>query len=410
MTGTAWPSPHSTAPPSPPTRPRPCAGSPPARSSGRREPPSRRSCARGGPALFLEVALSTTDALALPFYCPIEPAIHPAADEAAHRAVGWIDAMGFARTGDEHARALGTNSADFYARFAPHADLDRLWLAACWVYWGFAFDDARCDEGPLAADPAGFARMAAHTQRALEIPGPLHTGDRYAAAVHDLGERFRACATPVQNRRFHHAHRAWLSGVQWQVGNRATGRMPVLDEYLTMRLHSAGGEPTYAMLEIVNGEEVPAREMDSPAVQALTEMAICVDALDNDRHSFARESGRHQTDQNILTVLMAQDGSTPEQALYDAVALRDSVLCRFLELAERVRAHASRPLARYLDDLAHGIRGNIEWALSVPRYLGAGSGGLRTAPAPPVWAGSPLAGTLDPRRLPTVSWWWQDLA
>lgn len=352
-----------------------------------------------------------TDALALPFYCPIAPAIHPEAAEAERRAVGWIDAMEFVRPGAEYARVLGTNSTEFYARFAPHADPERLWLAACWVYWGFAFDDARCDEGPLAADPAGFARVAAHTQRALETPGPLHTGDRYGAAVHDLGERFRACATPVQNRRFHHAHRAWLTGVQWQVCNRAVGRMPTLDEYLTMRLHSAGGDPTYAMLEIVNGEEVPAREMDSSVVQALTEMAICVAALDNDRHSFARESGRHQTDQNLLTVLMAQDGSTPEQALHGAVALRDSVLCRFLELSETVRVRASPPLRRYVDDLAHGIRGNIEWALGVPRYReGDAAGGARHSAAlsSPHWTDTPLAGGQDLRRLPSVSWWWQD--
>ncbi|WP_037842985.1 terpene synthase family protein, partial [Streptomyces sp. NRRL WC-3549] len=161
--------------------------------------------------------MSATDALALPFYCPIEPAIHPEAEEAEQRAVDWIRRAGFARSDAERLRVLATRSAHFYARFAPHADRDRLWLAVCWIYWGFAFDDAYCDEGPLASDPAGFARVAAHTQRALEIPGPLSTHDPFAAALHDLGERFRACATSVQNRRFHHAHRSWLSGVQWQV-------------------------------------------------------------------------------------------------------------------------------------------------------------------------------------------------
>ncbi len=179
-----------------------------------------------------------------------------------------------------------------------------------------------------------------------------------------------------------------------------------------MRLHAAGGEPTYALLEIANGEEVPAREMDSAAVCALTEMAICVAALDNDRHSFARESGRRQTDQNILTVLMAQDGSTAEQALHDAVALRDSVLCRFLELGEKVRARAGRPLRRYLDDLAHGIRGNIDWARDVPRYLHTyGRGAVpRTPTAVPstAWSEIPLADGRVPPRLPTIAWWWQD--
>jgi hypothetical protein len=211
------------------------------------------------------------------------------------------------------------------------------------VYWGFAFDDVRCDEGPLADDPAAFAAMAAATQRALEVPGPLVSGAPYTAAIHDIGERFLACAGPVQNRRFQHAHRAWLAGVQTQVGYRAGGRTPTLDDYIAMRLHSAGGEPTYAMLEIANGIEVPAREMDSPAVCALTEMAILVAALDNDRHSHAREGERRQTDQNIITVLRAQD-RTADEALCEAVALRDSVLDRFLTLRDRVATKASSDL------------------------------------------------------------------
>jgi hypothetical protein len=349
-----------------------------------------------------------------PFYCPIEPAIHPQAEEAERRALAWIDQSGLCRTATERAWVAATRSADFYARFAPHADLDRLWITACWVYWGFAFDDARCDEGPLATDPAAFTRMAASVQRALEVPGPLRCGDPYAAALHDLAERFRALAGPVQNRRFHHAHRAWLTGVQWQIGNRATGHMPGLDDYLTMRLHSAGGEPTYAMLEIANGLDVPDREMDSPAVRALTEMAIMVAALDNDRHSNAKETSRHQTEQNIISVLMAQDHCTPTEALHGAITLRDAVLERFLSLRDQVLPRASTPLRRYLADLAHGIRGNIEWGKRVPRYLS-----LNDATIPPSipgqkpdirWADGPRAGGRDPERLSSIAWWWQDLA
>lgn len=351
-----------------------------------------------------------------PFYCPIESAIHPQADEAERRALAWVDRSGLCRGDAERARFVGTRSADFYARFAPHADLDRLWITACWVYWGFAFDDARCDEGPFATDPAAFAPMALSVQRALEVPGPLSCTDPYAAALHDIGELFRASAGPVQNRRFHHAHRAWLTGVQWQIGNRATGHMPDLDDYLTMRLHSAGGEPTYAMLEIANGLDVPAREMDSPAVCALTEMAILVAALDNDRHSHAREISRRQTGQNIISVLMAHHHYSLPHAMDEAVALRDAVLERFLSLRDRITPRASTPLRHYLADLGHGIRGNIEWGLGVPRYRtrnGAEPASQSRVPAQATtghWTDTPRTSRQDPRCLPSIAWWWKDPA
>ncbi|MGP2439198.1 terpene synthase family protein [Streptomyces sp. JW3] len=349
-----------------------------------------------------------------PFYCPIESAVHPEAEEAERRALAWLSHSGLCRTPADLARCAGSRSAEFYARFAPNADLDRLWPASLWVYWGFAFDDARCDEGPLATDPAAFATMAYSVQRALETPGPLHCADPYAAALHEIGELFRAAAGPVQNRRFEQAHRGWLTGVQWQIGNRATGRMPDLDAYLTMRLHSAGGEPTYAMLEIANGLDVPDREMDSPAVRALTEMAILVASLDNDRHSYTKETEHCPTEQNAVNVFQVHHGCSLRQARDETIALRDAVLERFLVLRDRVTPRAGASLRHYLTDLGHGIRGNIEWALRVPRYH-APDGTARTAPAhipaqasADHWADAPRSGSHDPRRLPSVAWWWSD--
>lgn len=355
-----------------------------------------------------------------PFYCPIESAVHPDVDRVEQRCLAWIDRIGFCASSAERASALGSDSADFYARFAPCADPERLWIAACWVYWGFAFDDAHCDDGELSRDPGAFADLAGRVQRALETPGPYESGNEggggsgprgarepYAVAVHDIGERFRACSTPVQMRRFHQAHRGWLTGVQWQIGNLARGRMPSLDDYIAMRLHSAGGEPTYAMLELANGAEVPGAEMDSPAVCALTEMAILVAALDNDRHSFARESRGGEATPNLFTALAHQEGIAVERAVGPAVALRDGVLCRFLTLRERVLPRASQELRRYLVDLGHGIRGNAEWGQRVPRYRGA-DGSAGAPPACLEWAERPSHTVGGPPPLPSVAWWWDD--
>ena len=348
-----------------------------------------------------------------PFYCPIEPAIHPKVDEVEQRAIAWIDQFGFCGTTAERAWVIGTNSADFYARFAPESDMERLLTAVCWVYWGFAFDDAHCDEGTMSTNPAEFAALAGRVQRALEMVGPCQFNDPFAAAIHELGERLRVCATPVQVRRFLHAHRAWLFGVQWQIGNRSRRHMPSLDDYITMRLHSAGGEPTYAMLEIANGSEVPACEMDSPAVCALTEMAILVAALDNDRHSFAKEVSRCQAEQNIFTVLMRHNNVTLEQAVHDAVALRDRILCRFLWLREKVLLNASQELRRYLTDLGHGIRGNAEWGLRVARYLSlndltTGPGAI-SFPERISWADRAIDASPWPPPIPAITWWWDAL-
>ncbi|MCP3802949.1 terpene synthase family protein [Allokutzneria sp. A3M-2-11 16] len=333
-------------------------------------------------------------------YCPLDGARHPEVSSVQRRAVEWLDQAGFCRDPAARTTALASSSADFYARFAPHAHVEGLLTAVLWVYWGFAFDDACCDEGELSADPAAFASLAGRVQRSLETPhdtDSIDSEDPFAAAVADIGSRFRATGSAVQVRRFVDAHRAWLFGVLWQIGNRARDHLPGLDEYLTMRLHSAGGEPAFAMLELANGlDDIPEREMDSPRVRALTEMAIAVAALDNDRVSHAKEAGRGQTDQNIFTVLRHQEKCGPREAVELAVSLRDRILDRFLQVREHATRTASEPLRRYLADLGHGIRGNIEWGAHVARYRD---------PAPLTWTEKPLVSswTAIP---PSIAWWW----
>lgn len=344
-----------------------------------------------------------------PFYCPVEPAIHPEADLVEERAVEWIDRIGLGSDREQRRRVVGTRSAEFYARFAPHGIVANLQAAVHWVYWGFAFDDARCDSGPLSTRPAEFAEMAGRMQRVLEVPhAPPEDGDVFAVALRDIGRQFRECATPTQVRRFNEAHRAWLSGVVQQVGNRARGRMPGLDEYVVQRINSAGGPPTLAMLEIANVAEVPARDMDSLPVRALTEMVCLIAALDNDLHSYQRERDGGHTDQNIVNVHVHHGGSTVAQAMQETVALRDRVMRRFLHVRERVLADAGPALTTYVHGLAHALRGNIDWGLNTPRYTGAENGepprdvGVRS----PGWATEPSDRSSQPPDIPAISWWW----
>jgi hypothetical protein len=339
-------------------------------------------------------------------FCPLESAVHPRVRQVEKRAVEWIDGSGMCASDRERAWVVATHSADFFARLAPVADEDRLLAAALWVYWGFAFDDARCDRGPLSVRPAQFNSLAGQVQRACETRLAVPE-DRYARSLQDIMGRFRSFAPPTQVARFVHAHRTWLSGVAWQIGNQAVGRMPGLDEFLAMRLQSSGGHPTFALLELATGGEVPDRELHRPAVLALTEMAIMVAALDNDRHSLHKEMCRDRADQNIYTVLTAGRSLSLQEAVDEANRLRDRILRRFLDLHDRVRPTAGVDLAAYLQGLRHGVRGNNEWGLRVPRYLAFGHWPDEQEDVLPAWAAEPS----DPRPgpiegAPSVAWWW----
>ncbi|MGW7065432.1 terpene synthase family protein [Streptomyces sp. NPDC054855] len=341
-----------------------------------------------------------------PLYCPLESAVHPHVLPIQKQAVEWVESSGMCASEREKAWVVATHSGQFFARFAPVADDERLLAAVLWVYWGFGFDDARCDHGPLSGRPAQFNVLAGRLQRACETDS-APAGDRFIGALQDIMRRFRSFAPPTQVHRFVQAHRAWLAGVSWQIGNQAAGRMPGLDEFLVMRMLSAGGHPTLALLELATGAEVPDREMHRPAVQALTEMAMMVASLDNDRHSLHKELSRGHTDQNIYTVLMAERGIPLQQAVHEANALRDRMLRRFLHLHDRVRPTAGTDLATYLQGLRYGVRGNNEWGLRVPRYLSLGHWPDEMEDLSLTWADEPCDRRPGPvEGAPSVAWWW----
>ncbi|MFD0205689.1 MULTISPECIES: terpene synthase family protein [Saccharothrix] len=337
-----------------------------------------------------------------PFYCPIDAAVHPRVDDVERDALAWVERVGLAADDRQRTLLRHTSSAEFYARFAPHADYDGLRIAVRWVYWGFIFDDRRCDTGRFGDDPVRFPPMAGAVQRVMDAPWCDPGGDRYARAVQDIVRSMYELRTPTQARRFTEAHRAWLFSVTWQVADRSRGHLPDLADYTALRLQAAGGAPTIALLEIANGPEVPGAEMDSPAVRALTEMAIMVASWDNDLHSLHRKLAESSAYPNLVTVLAHHRGLPRDLAAVEAVRLRDRVMARFLRLRETVTARPiSQALRIYLDGLGHAIRGNIDWALDVPRYRGlAAHPGFTEEPSDP----SP-----DPLPIPTVSWWWDDL-
>ncbi|MGW8378205.1 hypothetical protein [Streptomyces sp. ODS28] len=350
-------------------------------------------------------------------FCPIPPAINPCAAAVHERAVDWLGRQGLGRTGRDRSAVLDSRGADWVSRLVPHGSPDRVLLMAKWVYWGFLFDDHRCDAEPYGSDLARFVELAsrliqdlARPARAARTGGRAGRGDPYAAALRTLLSDLCAHATPAQRRRWIDGNRCWLDGVVWQNSYSQRGTVAPVDDFLAFRRATTGLPVVMAMFDLADGDELTDTLLQDPGVAALTEMARLIIGIDNDLQSYGKEMCLEEVDQNVLTVLAARRGNAaPDEALPEAVLLRDQIMAAFLDLAARVTADAPHPaLRRYVDNLGHAIRGNLDWGLAVPRYLKAPGWHDRTqriTTAPP----TPLtpAGLAE---LPSIAWWWGQLA
>ncbi|MCA6091415.1 terpene synthase family protein [Streptomyces sp. SCA3-4] len=351
-----------------------------------------------------------------PRYCPLPYAEHPDAGLLNARAADWLNGYGLCREGAHRVRMTGNDCGGFYGRIMPRAPAGRLQIAVDWCVLMFAFDDLHCDEGPASLRTSDFSGLATRLLRVLEAPGtqPGAVVEPFLAATADLAARCRAAGTPVQTRRMVEGHRAWFLGVLWEFGCRLRGRTPSLDDYARMRQHSAAGAATFSWTEIVDGEEIPERELVSPAVRALRELAFTTAAFDDDLFSYGKEqwlaahSGHGNGCRlNLVDVLVEERSLSLAEAMEEAVALNNRLTARFVQLRDRVLPGASRPVRRHLGHLSTLIRGNLEWGLHAGRYTDPDG----RHPAAVVTTGSfteavPPAG---PPGIPSLSWWWDRL-
>lgn len=348
-----------------------------------------------------------------PFYCPIEPARHPKADELEQRAIAWLDASGIFRNEADRAWSIATHSTDFSCRMIPYGDEEALLLFIMWNHWAFALDDMWHDTGLSAIRASHIVDLNARISRCLEAPGSaMLNGDPFAAALEDLAARTRAISTGVRLHRVAEGLRDWLFGAAWQVSNVERGIMPTLSDYLAMRPSINGTRFSLAWSEIANGIVLPDEELYSAPVQAVTDAAGFVVSCDNDFFSYAKEDSQESLDQNIVNIIALHNECSPKQALAEALAIRDRTMTLFLRLREQIARDASAGLRRYLNALGHYIAGCIRWMNAAPRYASP-----RNRNELPVMGAhwniafrdTPVDPNTDPLPIPAAAWWWQQL-
>jgi hypothetical protein len=347
--------------------------------------------------------------------CPIAPAIHPNVEAIESRAVAWIDRTHLYRTSRERAWMIGSNSAEWCARLMPDAVEERLQILTEWTYWGFFFDDQRCDSEPYCSQPGQLAELAGRLVRSLEGPPrqlPAST-DPFIVVLQDLHGRLTDLVSPIQLRRWIDGHRHWLASVVWQNSYNERGLVATLDEYLAFRGPATAGPVVVGLSDFAGGYELSEHACQHPAVRALTEMTCLIGGIDNDLQSWSKEQRLQQSGQNVIAVLAHHYGNSAEAALGAAVALRNRIMQLFLTLSRQVAEGASEDLQRYIADLGHVIRGNLDWGRKVPRYTAQPEHDADPIRAQDreqsLSAASEPADAADLADIPSIAWWWNQL-
>jgi hypothetical protein len=274
------------------------------------------------------------------------------------------------------------------------------------LFWLWAYDDLECDEVHGRASAEAHILRLSELARIVETPAALSSGNPFVASLSNLRRQVAAAASPMQTTRWASAMQAYFLANTAVAIHSLRGSLPDLDSYVAQRIHSGAVKPTLMMLDVAEGYEVPAEDLESPDVWALNEIVCTLVGWDNDLLSYHKEVVRGGVDHNLLAVLAESLGCPVADALLVAVDMRERVMWLYLRLHAQTWATAGPELRRYLGGLSSWIRGHLDWGLQTVRYRDLDAG----AEHPDEFA--PLRDDLNPEPLPiaSISWWWGRLA
>lgn len=336
-------------------------------------------------------------------WCPMPPAINPEWRSWEHGTVDWAERFGLDGEQRERGRLRSIMAGELAGRTVPDCqDPPGALFSARSLLWLFAFDDAYCDEGRYSHDPAEMALLVAEMGRIVET-GHTDSPSPCARALADLRRQLDRLAAPAAIARWVQSMKAYLGYQVWEAAHRRRRSMPSVDQYAVARIRNGSMEVCAMTLSIAEGYDVPAQEIESPDIRALTEMTCCLVGLDNDIASYYKEHSRSGDKINLVDVIAHERGRTPWEAVPEAIEFRDAVLTLYLHLSEQIRPTLSAASQRYVGGLSSWIRGNLDWSMHTARYRRHDQATITVSDEPralPAMDFEPPTG---------ISWWWSRL-
>ena len=300
---------------------------------------------------------------------PFPSSLHARVGVAEAATLEWAQRFGLADDPAVHRRLAATRSARLAGRVSPRATLPGLLLNTDWQTWLFLFDDAFCDESDLGRRSVETIDLATEVLRVIERGQvPPHTTNPFLPALGDLRARLLRLATPEQFHRFVAQAVYYLLALTWEAAHRERRTLADLPEYVVMRRHSGAVFPCLALIDVINGFELPGTVWTSPEVRAVNDAAADIICWANDIMSYPREVRRSTQVLSLPQVLSRARNQPIELALREAASMHDRRIGDYQRLEAPLLALGDVRIDRYLADIRAWISGHLAWSAETRRY------------------------------------------
>jgi len=174
-------------------------------------------------------------------------------------------------------------------------------------------------------------------------------------------------STPQQLARLRHEDMCLFLGMLHETSWRMNGTIAPVWEYLGCRQMNSL-TTCIAMIDIVEGYEVPHNIYSSTKVRQVVKLAGLITVLVNDLVSSAKEEEAGLDQYGIREAIQKEENCTFEEAHRLGVKLHNELFRIFEDQCAELMVFATPELRRYLIGLEAWIAGNYEWHQTSERY------------------------------------------
>ncbi|KAG6334599.1 hypothetical protein ID866_4493 [Astraeus odoratus] len=291
--------------------------------------------------------------------------VHPKLNEVSRASEKWLSDLGDL---DEAwtSRFKAAKLTALVAGYHPDADLDRFRVFTDYIHWAVLVDDW------LDYYHQGDARALRECcMRAFRDPDFV-TEDRSALMIKSFFGRFLQTSGPGCTKRFVEGMDLFFIATEREAEYRDKRCIADLESYLAYRRDTGGCMPLFALIEYINGIDLPEEVVSHPVIQAMESAANDVICWANDIYSYNAEQARGDN-HNLISVLMHEKGLDVQEAMNEAGAIWCAGFQCFEDNIDYLPSwgeDVDRLVAIYTQGLRNHITSLLHWSFYTERYFG----------------------------------------
>ncbi|KAG6854388.1 hypothetical protein C0991_007379 [Blastosporella zonata] len=302
----------------------------------------------------------------LPAACPFDGGVNPHYEKGAAESRAWINSYNVFTDRKRAFFVLGSNEL-LVSHVYNYAGYEQFRTCCDFVNVLFVFDELSDEQNGKDALSTGniFLNAMKHSD--------WDDCSAFSRMTKEFRTRFMRLCGPRAIARFLNNWESYCACVVREAELREGGQVLDIDAFIALRRENSAVRLCFGLIEYCFGTDLPDEVFNNSVFMEIYWAACDLVCWANDVYSYDMEQSKGISGNNIITVLMENNGMTLQEASDHVGEYSKELMDRFVSAQARLPSWGTTvdsEVARYIQGLGCWVKGNLDWSFETQRYFG----------------------------------------